>query len=187
MRLLNIFLLLWYPVLGPPVLAGEKPSPETYSNDEVLREIEQFFGESAEGISEIVSKAFDDHGRPNAYIAGNEAGGAIGVGLRYGEGTLKTKSGITKPVYWQGPSIGFDLGANASKVFALTYNLPDTHALYQRYPGVEGSVYFVGGVGMNYLQDGDTVIAPIRLGAGWRQGVNIGYMHFTRDKTLNPL
>ena len=148
--------------------------------------MENFFGEGAKGLAKVVEKAFRDNGEPNAYIAGNEFSAALTIGVRYGKGVLKTRGGYTRTVYWQGPSIGFDAGGNASKVFMLIYNLPAVDALFQRYPGVEGSLYFVGGVGMNYLQSGKTVIAPIRFGAGWRQGVNVGYLDFTREMSINP-
>jgi hypothetical protein len=173
-------------VFAWPAWADDKPVAATYSKNEVLQKVEEFFGEGAEGLSEVVEKAFEDNGEPNAYIAGNEVSAAFGVGVRYGKGTLQTKGGYSRKVYWQGPSIGFDAGANASKVFVLIYRLPTVEAVFQRYPGVEGSLFFVGGVGMNYLRVKNTVIAPIRLGAGWRQGVNVGYMDFTREASINP-
>jgi hypothetical protein len=174
-----------------PVMAGatEKTgskSSKTYNQKETLAEAEAFFGEGAKGIADVVAKAFKDQGEPSAFIKGEEAGGAIGVGLRYGKGTLVTKSGANMPVYWQGPSIGFDVGGNAAKAFVLIYNLDDTEKLFQRYPGVEGSLYFVGGVGMNYARSGDVTVAPMRFGVGWRQGASVGYMHFTKEKRINP-
>ena len=108
------------------------------------------------------------------------------VGVRYGRGELVYKGGGGRKVYWQGPSLGFDLGANAVKVFALVYDLPSTEALFQRYPGVDGSLYFVGGFGVNYVQNDKTVLAPVRFGIGWRQGIAVGYMHFTPRKRYNP-
>jgi hypothetical protein len=174
-----------------PVMAGatEKTgskSSKTYNQKETLAEAEAFFGEGAKGIADVVAKAFKDQGEPSAFIKGEEAGGAIGVGLRYGKGTLVTKSGANMPVYWQGPSIGFDVGGNAAKAFVLIYNLDDTEKLFQRYPGVEGTLYFVGGVGMNYARSGDVTVAPMRFGVGWRQGASVGYMHFTKEKKINP-
>jgi hypothetical protein len=174
-----------------PVMAGatEKTgskSSKTYNQKETLAEAEAFFGEGAKGIADVVAKAFKDQGEPSAFIKGEEAGGAIGVGLRYGKGTLVTKSGANMPLYWQGPSIGFDIGGNAAKTFVLIYNLNDTEKLFQRYPGVEGSLYFVGGVGMNYARSGDVTVAPMRFGVGWRQGASVGYMHFTKEKRINP-
>ena len=159
---------------------------ETYSEKEILSAVDKFFGRGAEGLGKVVQKVFAEKGEPNAYIAGEEAGGAIVVGLRYGRGTLRMKTGFERKVYWQGPSIGFDFGAAASKVFILVYHLAEPEELFQRYPGVEGSLYFVGGVGVNYLQSGKVIIAPIRFGAGWRQGISVGYMDFTREPSANP-
>lgn len=173
-------------ILAAPSWSDSKPEHQTYSKNEIVRKVETFFGKSAEGLADVVNKAFDEHGEPNAYIAGEEAAAALGVGVRYGKGEFHTKSGVQRAVYWQGPSVGFDAGVNAAKVFVLVYRLPNADALFQRYPGVEGSLYFVGGVGMNYLQSGETVVAPIRVGAGWRQGVSAGYIDFTREKHINP-
>lgn len=153
----------------------------------VLDEAEEFFGEGAKGLADVVEKAFKDYGRPTAYIKGQEVSGAIGIGAFYGEGAVTLASGETAQVYWQGPSVGFDLGAEAAKTFILVYNLYDVDELFKRYPGVSGSLYFVAGVGMNYARRDDTVLAPIRFGVGWRQGASVGYMHFTREKKLLPL
>lgn len=167
------------------VLAADRPEARTFSRQEILAEVEQFFGEGSDGLAQVIEKAFRDHGEPNAYIAGNEVSGAIGVGLRYGEGQLAFAGGGSRTVFWQGPSIGIDFGANAAKVFVLVYGLANEQQLFQRWPGVEGSLFFVGGVGMNYLRIGDTVLAPVRFGAGWRQGVNIGYLNFSpRERWL---
>jgi hypothetical protein len=159
---------------------------DTYDQDSILRDAEQFFGSSAEGLGKVIEKAFKEHGRPNGYVKGEEAGGAITVGLRYGNGILKLKGGKARKVYWQGPSIGFDLGANASKVFVLVYHLSSSDAIYQRFPAVDGSFYYVGGAGINYQQRGDIILAPIRLGVGLRAGASIGYIHYTKTKTYNP-
>lgn len=160
--------------------------PETYSKDEILAAIEGFFGNVSKDMAQVVDKVFADHGRPNAYIVGEEVAGAIGVGLRYGSGTLHMKPDIRRKVYWQGPSIGWDAGANAAKVFTLAYNLPDPDAIYRRFPGVEGSVYVVGGVGVNYQQAGDIILAPMRAGIGLRAGANVGYVSYTREKRILP-
>jgi len=176
-------LLLCLPV--PAICAG-RPEARTFSREEVLAEAESFFGEGADGLAAVIEKAFKDNGEPNAYIAGNEASGAVGIGVRYGEGRLAVAGGGRRTVYWQGPSIGIDFGANASKVFVLVYGLAREDDLFQRWPGVEGSLFFVGGVGMNYLRIGETVLAPVRFGAGWRQGVNLGYLNFSRKERLLP-
>lgn len=159
---------------------------DTYDQDSIIKDAAEFFGKSTEGLAKVIEKAFKDHGRPNGYIRGEEASAAITVGLRYGNGTLKLKNGATRKVYWQGPSIGFDLGGNLSKVFVLVYHLPGTDKIFQRFPAVDGSLYYVGGVGINYQQRDKIILAPIRLGVGLRAGASIGYMHYTKSKTLNP-
>jgi len=161
-------------------------SQDTYNEQEILTRVESFFGQGAENLALAVQRIFRDQGEPNGYIAGEEFGAAFGVGLRYGRGVLSTRRIQNRPVFWQGPSIGLDLGVNVAKVFILVYRLPSEEYLFRRFPGVEGSLYFVGGVGVNYLQSGDTVIAPIRLGVGWRQGVSAGYMDFTERAHYNP-
>lgn len=170
-------------------IATEAPASDgraTYSEGTILDEAEQFFGDGAEGLADVVRKVFDDRGPPDAFIKGTEVSGAIGVGLRYGEGELHGADGTMRTIYWKGPSVGLDIGGNAAKAFILVYGLKNVEDLYQRYPGVEGSLYFVGGVGVNYNQAGDTTLAPMRFGVGWRQGLNIGYLHLHRDKSLFP-
>ncbi len=158
----------------------------TYDQESVLKDAEQFFGASTEGLAKIIEKAFKEHGRPSGYIKGEEASGAVTVGLRYGNGMLSMKTGKSRKVYWQGPSIGFDFGANVSKVFVLVYHLPSSDKIYQRFPAVDGSFYYVGGAGINYQQRDGVILAPIRLGVGMRAGASIGYMHYTREKTYLP-
>ncbi|MBI1964701.1 MAG: DUF1134 domain-containing protein [Betaproteobacteria bacterium] len=159
---------------------------DTYDQDSIIKDATGFFGKGAEGLAKVVEKAFKDHGRPNGYIKGEEASGAIAVGLRYGDGTLVLKSGARRRVYWQGPSIGFDVGGNLSRVFVLVYHLPGTESIFQRFPGVDGSLYYVGGAGINYQQRGNIILAPIRLGVGLRAGASVGYIHYTKSKTYNP-
>ncbi len=189
-RILLLGLLLNLPAVAvqaeEETAAGES-GEETYSEQSVLDDAADFFGEGAEGIGKVISKAFDDHGRPNAIIKGTEASGAFIVGARYGEGDLQMKAGPATKVFWTGPSVGFDAGGNLSKVYVLVYDLPNTDAIFQRFPAVDGSFYFIGGVSANYHQAEGINLAPIRLGAGYRAGVNIGYMHYTREKTWNPL
>ncbi len=175
---------------GSGTTAGETASAgqgETFSENEVVRAAENFFGKGAEGLAQVISAAFARHGRPNAYIAGEEGGGALTVGLRYGGGNLVRKSGETRYVYWQGPSIGLDVGGSAAKTFILVYGLPaDTGKLFGRYPGVEGSLYYVAGFGMNANENANATLVPIRFGVGWRQGVNVGYLKVTDEQTWNP-
>ena len=160
---------------------------DTYSEPEIVDAAERFFGAGAEGVAAVVSHVFSDLGRPNGYIQGEEGSGAIGVGLRYGDGQLhlKGRSGTTR-VYWQGPTIGFDTGGNASKVFTLVYNMRDPDQIFHRYAGVDGSAYFVGGVGVNYQRRNNVTLAPMRAGVGFRLGANIGYLAYSRRRRLNP-
>lgn len=175
-------------LLAPMLAAGatKDGKQETYSDDEVLKAAGDFFATGAKGLAEVLQKVLKEKGQPVAFIRGEEVGGAVGVGLRYGHGELVFKGGGGRKVYWQGPSIGFDVGANANKVFVLVYDLPNADVLFQRFPGVEGSLYFVGGFGVNYLKSDRTELAPVRFGVGWRQGASIGYMHFTRKKRVVP-
>ena len=147
---------------------------------------ENVFGKGAKGLADILEKVLKKQGLPSAYIAGREGGGAIAVGLRYGQGTLYHKVEGQKPIYWSGPSLGFDVGGNAAKTFVLVYNLYDSEELYRRFPAAEGDLYVVGGFTASYMRRGDIVIIPIRLGIGWRAGANVGYMKFTHRGTVIP-
>lgn len=170
-----------------PTLVHAAAEDSTYDQESVLKAATEFFGETTEGLAKVVEKAFKEQGRPNGFIRGEEVAAALTVGVRYGEGDLLLKSGGASKVYWAGPSIGLDAGANASKVFVLTYKLPNVDAIYKRYPGVDGSLYYVGGVGLNYQRLDGVTLAPIRLGVGLRAGASVGYMHYRREKSLNPL
>lgn len=167
-------------------LAAETSEQDTYEQDEIYKEASGFFGKGAEGLADVLNKVFSEKGRPNGYIKGEEASGALVVGVRYGRGTLVMKNGATRKVFWQGPSIGFDVGANASKAFVLIYDLKKTDDIFQRFPGVEGTLYFVAGVGVNYVSTENISLAPIRFGLGWRQGANVGYMNITRESSWIP-
>ena len=158
----------------------------TYTRDDLLAAGEGVFGKGAEGLAGILEKILKDQGRPNAYIAGREASGAFIVGLRYGSGVMTHKVEGQQPVYWTGPSVGFDVGGDANKVFILVYNLYDSEQLFHRFPGAEGRLYFVGGFAATYLRWGNVVLIPIRLGVGWRAGVNVGYMNFTHKSRWLP-
>ncbi|MFZ5746381.1 MAG: DUF1134 domain-containing protein [Pseudomonadota bacterium] len=158
----------------------------TYKRDDLIGAAEGVFGKGASGLAGIIENILEDQGEPNAYIAGREASGAIVFGLRYGSGTLFHKIEGQRPVYWTGPSVGFDLGGDAAKVFVLVYNLYDTQDLYKRFPGGEGRLYFVGGFSATYMRRGDVVLIPVRLGVGWRAGVNAGYMKFTEKSRWFP-
>lgn len=165
---------------------GSNGQEEGYDKYETTQEAVDFLGGSAEGIARVVDRAFDDYGRPNAIIKGEEGGGAIVVGLRYGKGEFMAKSGEKQTVYWQGPSVGWDFGGDAGRVFMLVYNLPRPDLIFQRFAGVNGSAFVVGGVGMQYLRSQSIVVAPIRVGVGLRLGAGVGYMQFTQGKSYNP-
>jgi hypothetical protein len=165
----------------------EAASGETFSRTELLSAAEATLGKGTSGLAGMLEKILKDQGEPNAYIAGREAGGAFVVGLRYGKGEMFHKIEGRQPVYWTGPSLGIDVGGDASKVFVLVYNLYDTEDLYRkRFAAGEGRLFFVGGVAATYLRMGDKVVIPIRLGVGWRQGVNVGYMKFSHTSKWFP-
>lgn len=159
---------------------------DSYQQDDLIGAAEGVFGKGAEGLAGMIEKILKDQGRPNAYIAGREASGAFVVGLRYGSGTLNHKVEGKREVYWTGPSIGFDVGGNAANTFVLVYNLYDTQELYHRFPAAEGTAYLVGGFTASYLRWGSVVLIPIRLGVGYRLGINAGYMKFTEKRNWLP-
>lgn len=175
---------------GAPVTAASPPASlapgESYQEDDLIGAAEGVFGKGAEGLAGLIEKILKEQGRPNAYIAGREASGAFVVGLRYGSGTLNHKVEGMRQVYWTGPSIGFDVGGNAANTFVLVYNLYDTQDLYHRFPAAEGTAYLVGGFTASYLRWGSVVLIPIRLGVGYRLGVNAGYMKFTEKRNWLP-
>nr|WP_265516959.1 EipA family protein [Nitratireductor luteus] len=178
-------------VLVMAVLAALAPSRASaqqngYTVDEIVTAGEQFFGATTGGLATLVEKIFSTYGLPNGYVLGQEGSGAIVGGLTYGEGTLYTKNAGDHPVFWQGPSIGWDFGAQGSRVMVLVYNLDQVGSLYRRYGGVAGSAYFVAGLGFNVLKNGQVLIVPIRTGVGARLGVNLGYLKMTPRPTWNP-
>lgn len=168
---------------NPSVAAAQG---DTYKEDDLIGAAEGVFGKGAEGLARLIEDVLAKQGEPNGYIVGREAGGAFVLGARYGSGTLYHKIEGQKPVYWTGPSIGFDAGANAGSTFVLVYNLYDTEELYERYPSGEGAAYLVGGFNASYLRKGNVVLIPIRAGAGLRLGVNAGYMKFSKKQRWLP-
>jgi hypothetical protein len=172
---------------APPV-SSPPPAAAPYSSDEIIDAGHHFFGGISKGIASIVEKAADQWGQPNGYILGEEAGGAFVGGLRYGDGTLYTKDAGDLRVFWQGPTIGVDLGADGARTMMLVYNLPRTNAIYQQFNGIAGAAYFVAGLGMTALTSADEtlVVVPIRSGLGLRLGYNVGYLKFTTAPTWNP-
>lgn len=166
--------------------AQAQDTEETFSMEEIADVAEGFFGSTTAGLAEAIEKIFSDLGRPTAYIAGEEISGAFVVGLRYGKGNLNIKADGESKIFWQGPSVGFDFGGNASKTFVLVYGLTSKDAIYKRFPGLEGSFYYVAGLGVNYQGDGDIMLAPIRTGVGLRAGANIGYLHYNAEHSWLP-
>lgn len=170
----------------PPYRDDRYAGERTYSSNEILDAGHSLFGTVSKGLASAIEYVFQRQGRPNGYILGEDAGGAFVAGLRYGEGVLYTKDAGNHRVYWQGPSIGYDAGAEGSKVMVLVYNLRDPSEIYDRFPGVSGSAYVVGGVSLNFQAKDHIVLAPIRSGIGLRLGANIGYLKYTPRPTWNP-
>jgi hypothetical protein len=170
----------------PPAASQPAQSGGQYSSIEIVDAGHRFFGSVSRGLAQIVEKAGSQWGLPNGYVLGQEAGGAVVAGLRYGEGVLYTKNAGDLRVFWQGPSVGFDFGGEGARTMMLVYSLPATEAIYQRFAGIDGSAYFVGGLGMTALTASNIVVVPIRTGLGVRLGANIGYLKFTPSATWNP-
>jgi hypothetical protein len=166
---------------------GRETSSNTFSAEEIALAAGTFFGKTSGAMGQAVERVFRDQGRPMGYIRGEEASGAVGVGLRYGRGTLVMKDGQERQVYWQGPSIGLDTGGNVSKVFTLVYNLDNPDGLYRRYPGVEGSAFYIAGVAVTYQRAEGVTLAPMRTGVGLRLGVNAGYSAYSKKRRWFPL
>ena len=158
----------------------------TYDQQSIIDVTSSFLGAGSEAVAKVVEKIFADLGRPNAYIMGSEISAAAVVGLRYGDGDLQHKIEGKRRIFWTGPSLGIDLGGNAAKSVTLVYHLYDTEDIYGRFPAVEGSFYYIGGIGVNYQQKGDIILAPIRVGVGLRAGANLGYLHYTRERNWIP-
>jgi len=171
---------------GQAASDGGSPLATSYSRDELVSAGHKFFGKTSGGFALAIESVFSKFGRPSAYIIGEEASGAFVAGLRYGEGTIHFKSGATHKVYWQGPSVGFDFGGNASRTMTLVYKLKQINSLYRSYAGVEGSAYLIGGFSVNLQERDGIVLAPIRTGVGARLGLNFGYLKYSRKPTWNP-
>ena len=172
---------------GGPVYPQTKAPAQAYSEDELTHKVSDFLGVTAETAGAAIERAFKDNGRPTGYMAGEEASAAFVFGLRYGRGLLYMKEKAAQTVFWQGPSIGFDAGGNGSRVFVLCYNLQYPDAIYRRFPGVDGSAYFIGGLGVNYQRADGMTLAPVRAGVGLRLGANVGYLSYSRKRNIIPL
>jgi len=174
------------PVPQKPLGSSANPQSDKFSVDEIVKSGHTFFGSVSQGLASVVEAAFQKWGQPNGYILGQEAAGAFFGGLRYGEGKLYTKNAGERPVFWQGPSVGFDVGGEGARTMMLVYNLPSTEAIYRRFGGVDGSAYFIGGFNATALASDNILVVPIASGVGARLGVNMGYLKFTKESTWNP-
>jgi hypothetical protein len=164
-----------------------KPAgPPAFSPEELLEVGSGFFGDVTTGLASVLERAVSSYGQPNGYILGQEGGGAFFGGLRYGEGTLHTRNAGQHKVFWQGPSLGIDFGADGARTMILVYNLPSVEAVYGRFGGVNGSAYFIGGFGITALTRNEITLVPVRTGVGARLGLNVGYLKFTPTPTWNP-
>jgi len=167
--------------------AQQRNAQNGYTENELTSAISTHLGVTSESAASAIERLFKDRGRPTGYITGEEGGGAFTVGARYGKGTLWMKDGRSVPVYWQGPTVGFDVGAEAGKVFTLVYGLDDPNYIYRRFPGVDGSAYLVAGMAVNYQRANGVTLAPVRAGVGLRLGANVGYTSYTRKRSIIPL
>ena len=165
---------------------AQADAPATFTVDEVVDDGHRFFGSVSRGLAEGIQEACRRWGLPNAYVLGQEASGAFIGGLRYGEGRMYTRNAGNQRVYWQGPSVGLDYGADGDRTMMLVYNLPAVDAIYRRFGGIDGSAYFVGGLGFTALNAENIVVVPIRTGLGVRLGINVSYLKFTQQATWNP-
>ena len=173
-------------MLAPAAALAQAEAPRSFSTDELLNSGHHFFGTISRGLAQAIEEATRRFGQPNGYVLGQELSGAFIGGLRYGEGILYTRNAGDLKVFWQGPSIGFDAGADGDRTMMLVYRLPATQAIYSRFVGVDGSAYVIGGFGFTALAADDIVLVPVRSGVGARLGINLGYLKFTRQATWNP-
>ncbi len=169
-----------------PAAFAQGSLSDTYSGQDLVDKGHQFFGSASQGLAAVVEQAVSQFGLPNGYVLGEDAGGALFAGARYGEGILHTRNAGEFNLYWQGPSIGFDVGGDGSKVMMLVYNLNQIPDVLGRFAGVDGSAYIIGGFGMTVIKRSNVVIVPIRSGVGARLGINVGYLKFTNEPTWNP-
>lgn len=171
---------------APGAASAQGPRPQRFSTNELVDNGHRFFGSISRGLASAVEEATRRWGQPNAYVLGQEASAAFIAGARYGEGVMYTRNAGDMRLYWQGPSLGFDAGADGARTMMLVYNLPATHAIFRRFGGIDGSAYLIGGFGFTALVADDVVVVPIRSGLGARLGVNLGYLKFTPQSTWNP-
>ena len=190
---ISLFLMFGLAIAGCSQNAADKEADitstgegETFQEETVMHNAEVFFGKGAKGVGQAIESIFSKYGEPNAYMTGSEAGAGLVVGVRYGGGDLFHKIEGKQPIHWTGPSIGLDIGADAAKVFTLVYNLYDTEEIFTRFAAVEGQFYIIGGAGVSVHKKNDIVIAQIRLGVGLRSQLSIGYLKFTKKRSMLP-
>jgi hypothetical protein len=178
------------PLSGPaeaaPQTYANPGDPDTFQSGELVENGHRFFGTVSRGLALAVQEAVRRWGEPNGYILGQEASGAFFGGVRYGEGRLYTRNAGERRIFWQGPSLGFDVGGEGARTMMLVYNLPAVNAIHRRFVGIDGAAYLIGGFGVTAAAVDDMVVVPIRSGLGWRLGVNMGYLKFTPEPTWNP-
>jgi hypothetical protein len=172
--------------VAPAIAQSDRTRPRGYSSNELIDAGHHFFGTVSKSLAQLIERAVSQWGVPNGYILGEEGGGAFVAGLRYGEGMLYTKNAGDRKVYWQGPSLGFDIGGEGARTMMLVYNLPAVDAIFNRFGGIDGSAYFIGGFGMTALTANNIIVVPIRSGVGLRLGASVGYLKFTPRPTWNP-
>lgn len=180
-----VFVLVGF-LFVPMSAFGQGTVSDTYSSEELLNTGHQFFGSISQGLASVMERTISQFGQPNAYILGQEGSAALIGGVRYGEGNMYTRNAGQRKIFWQGPTIGLDVGGDGSRVMMLVYNLPGVNAIYDRYPAIQGTAYIVGGIGMTVMKHNNVVIVPIRSGVGARLGINVGYLKFTNEPTWNP-
>jgi hypothetical protein len=185
-KVVAVAILLFAACLAPVNAEAASNASNQYSSRELVNAGNKFFGQVSNGLASAIERAASRYGQPNGYILGQEGGGAVFGGLRYGEGTLYTRNAGSHKVYWQGPSLGVDFGGDGARTMILVYNLPSISSLFTRFAGVAGSAYFIGGFGLTALTANDITLVPVRSGVGARLGINVGYLKFTQKATWNP-
>ena len=184
------FVVFFFLTFSPYCFSLDKDvkGKKTFDKKEMVDKAKIYFADLSGGVGIIIERSFNDFGQPSAYIEGEEFSGAFFGGLRYGGGKIYFPDGTKKDVYWNGPSLGFDLGANASRVFTLVYNLNvnNLDTLYTRFPDVEGTLYLAAGLAINYQKKDGIIITPVRSGIGLRAGINLGYTKYTKEKSIIP-
>ena len=189
LRIFNLFglaLALNLTTFGAQAQTASTGQVEDFSESAMVVEAAKFLGATAESMAEVMDNVFTQYGEPTAVIRGEEVGAAVVFGLRYGRGDVLFKNGQSHPIYWRGPSAGIDTGGNASKSFTLVYGTDNIEDLYRRIGGVDGSAFYIGGVAVSFLQRDQVVLAPIRVGVGFRAGVSVGYLKFTPQSGWFP-